>query len=93
MSELVTTIILGVWWLVCALVASGIADGKHRNGFGWFLATLVWLGPLGLAAALVVEPGEPRAPRQPAAVSAEPPGEYDDDTRGLGWAIRSFFSG
>jgi ribosomal protein S27E len=56
-----------MYWLVCAVVASAVASSKNRSGAGYFFAALFFLGPLAIAVAMLVAPGEPRVPLLPLA--------------------------
>jgi hypothetical protein len=46
-----------VGWGTLALINAGLAQAKHRSGFGWFLASLV-LGPF--ATLFIVLSDDPR---------------------------------
>lgn len=43
-----------VGWGTLALINAGIAQGKNRSGFNWFLASL-FLGPIATLILLLVE--------------------------------------
>jgi ribosomal protein S27AE len=71
---------LGVWpillilfvWFICAAVAGFIADHRDRSGFGFFMATFFFLGPLGVGVALLATRGElDRLPPAPTRKVAE----------------------
>jgi DNA-directed RNA polymerase subunit RPC12/RpoP len=57
-----------VYWFVCGITAGVIADYRNRNGIGFFFATLFFLGPLGIAVAMLAPRGEldrlPSAPKR-----------------------------
>lgn len=53
-------LISGFYWLVSSITAAAIAEWKHRSGGGFFLASFFFLGPLGVAVALLATPGEVR---------------------------------
>ena len=43
---------------ICGLVAATIASRKQRNNAEFFFLTLLMLGPLGVAVAILAAPGE-----------------------------------
>lgn len=53
-------LISGFYWLVSSITAAAIAEWEHRSGGGFFLASFFFLGPLGVAVALLATPGEVR---------------------------------
>jgi hypothetical protein len=60
-------VIILVVWLICAAVAWTLAPDRDMT---FFLVTLLILGPLGVAAALIAQPRDPEpapAPRRPVA--------------------------
>jgi hypothetical protein len=82
-----TMLIPVVWWLLCALTAAAVASSKNRDGINYFFAALFFLGPLALAVAMLVEPGEPReeeSPGVPVTYSTEGPS-------GFRWFVRGLF--
>lgn len=46
------------YWFICALVAGVIADERDRSGWGFGLVTFFFLGPLGIAVALLATRGD-----------------------------------
>lgn len=47
----------GTGWFTLALVNAGLAQGKHRSGWNWFVVSL-FLGPLATLMIVVLEAGE-----------------------------------
>ncbi|MFL6114856.1 MAG: antitermination protein NusB [Catenulispora sp.] len=48
----------GAGWFTLALVNAGLAQGKHRSGWNWFVVSLL-LGPFATLLIVMVEPLEP----------------------------------
>ena len=44
-------------WFLLALITAGIAQGKNRSGFAWFLASAV-LGPFAMLLLVIFFPKE-----------------------------------
>lgn len=59
---LLPLIIIFVAWLVCGAVASGIGPDRYSGRL--FILTFLFLGPLGVAVALIMKAIEDYAPRQ-----------------------------
>src|SRR5689334_290252 len=59
---LLPLIILLVVWLVCGAVASGIGPDRYAGRL--FILTFLFLGPLGVAVALIMKAIEDYAPSQ-----------------------------
>jgi hypothetical protein len=51
------------YWVICALVGANIAGAKNHNRVNFFLWSLLMLGALGVAVAILVPPAEPE-PRE-----------------------------
>lgn len=49
---------IGVVWIICGLIAAGVAEGKGRSTLGWLLLGLL-LGPIALLVILIASP-DPR---------------------------------
>ena len=47
----------GTGWFTLALVNAGLAQGKNRSGWNWFVVSL-FLGPFATFMIVVVEAGE-----------------------------------
>ena len=47
-----------VWWLLAAVVAANSAAARGRSGFGFFALSMLFLGPLTIALALIVPKDE-----------------------------------
>jgi hypothetical protein len=46
-----------IGWGTLALINAGLAQGKRRSGFAWFLVSLV-LGPVATFLIVVLDPAE-----------------------------------
>ncbi|WP_006246419.1 hypothetical protein [Mycolicibacterium tusciae] len=46
-----------VYWFLSAVVAGAIAGDRNRSFVGWFFATFLFLGPLGVGFALIAPRG------------------------------------
>jgi len=47
-----------IGWGTLALINAGLAQGKHRSGLAWFLASLL-LGPVATFLIVALDPGVP----------------------------------
>jgi hypothetical protein len=79
-----------LYWLLCAGVAATVASNKNRSGVGYLFATFFFLGPLGIAVAMLVDPGELREPWPPTADESESYAAEEQEERS---GIRQFFRG
>jgi hypothetical protein len=55
------------YWFVCGIVAGAIAVDRDRSFWGFFFLTFLFLGPLGIAVALLAAPLSPTTQTRPIA--------------------------